>query len=194
LPSQGRRSPTSSRAGPRGRWSCGYPTSGAAHHQKSNVFTVGVGLCRCRLRRGLRWAIARLGGPRRPQRGSQVRQPRHACSLAAPRRSAERPGSVPARSRCAKLVAPHGPRAEVRSPGPRRVRHRLGRRGGFGRPLENLSPVFSLLAPNRALRCTENPRVDGSIPSLATISKFMICMGFRASPADYQASFCPEIG
>ena len=31
----------------------------------------------------------------------------------------------------------------------------------------------------------ENPRVDGSIPSLATTSKFLICMRFRASPADY---------
>ena len=40
----------------------------------------------------------------------------------------------------------------------------------------------------------ENPRVDGSIPSLATTSNFLICMSFRASPADYRASFCPENG
>ena len=40
----------------------------------------------------------------------------------------------------------------------------------------------------------ENPRVDGSIPSLATISKFMICMRFTASPADYRGGFWPEIG
>ena len=38
--------------------------------------------------------------------------------------------SVPARSRCAQLVDPHGPRAGVRSAGPRGVRHGLGRRGG----------------------------------------------------------------
>jgi hypothetical protein len=31
-----------------------------------------------------------------------------------------------------------------------------------------------LPAPNRALRATENPRVDGSIPSLATTSNSMI--------------------
>ena len=38
----------------------------------------------------------------------------------------------------------------------------------------------------------ENPRVDGSIPSLATISNFLICMSFRASPADYRASILPR--
>ena len=37
---------------------------------------------------------------------------------------------------------------------------------------------------------TANPRVDGSIPSLATISNFMICMRFRVSPADYP---CPSM-
>ena len=31
----------------------------------------------------------------------------------------------------------------------------------------------------------DSPRVDGSIPSLATISNSMICNGFRVSPADY---------
>ena len=58
-------------------------------------------------------------------------------------------------------------------------------RGRFGRPRENSSPFFGLLAPNRALRGTENPRVDGSIPSLATTSNSMIRNGFRVSPADY---------
>jgi len=38
----------------------------------------------------------------------------------------------------------------------------------------NLFPVFSLLAPNSALRATENPRVDGSISSLATTSNWSI--------------------
>jgi hypothetical protein len=45
------------------------------------------------------------------------------------------------------------------------VRYRLGRAARFGRPSGNSSPVFALLAPNRPLRCTENPRVDGSIYS-----------------------------
>jgi hypothetical protein len=39
-----------------------------------------------------------------------------------------------------------------------------------------------------------NPRVDGSIPSLATISNSMIRNGFRVSPADYRGRFWPEIG
>jgi hypothetical protein len=41
--------------------------------------------------------------------------------------------------------------------------------------------------PNRALRATERLRVDGSIPSLATISNSMIRKRFHASPADYRA-------
>jgi len=60
----------------------------------------------------------------------------------------------------------------------------VGQGGSVGPP-ENSSCVFGFLAPNRALRCTENPRVDGSIPSLATISNPMIRNGFRASPADH---------
>ena len=44
---------------------------------------------------------------------------------------------------------------------------------------------FDILAPNRALRWIENPRVDGSIPSLAITSKSMICIRFIVSPADY---------
>ncbi len=55
-----------------------------------------------------------------------------------------------------------------------RARNRLGRAGRFGQPGENSSPVFGLLTPNQALRATENPRVDGSIPSLATISNWCI--------------------
>ena len=55
----------------------------------------------------------------------------------------------------------------------------LGRAGRFGRAGGNPSPVFGLLAPNSALRATENPRVDGSIPSLATIFNLMIRNGFR---------------
>jgi len=39
---------------------------------------------------------------------------------------------------------------------------------------ENSSLFFGLLVPNRALRATENPRVDGSIPSLATISNLSV--------------------
>ena len=72
------------------------------------------------------------------------------------------------------------------------VRYGLGRAGRFGRSRENSSPVFGLLAPNRALRCVENPRVDGSIPSLATTFNFLNGMRFRVSPADYRASFWPE--
>ena len=58
--------------------------------------------------------------------------------------------------------------------------------GRFGRPTRNAFPLFRLLSPNRPLRRTENPRVDGSIPSLATISNSMIRNGFRVSPADYR--------
>lgn len=35
---------------------------------------------------------------------------------------------------------------------------------------------------------TENPRVDGSIPSLATTSNSLKKHGFRVSPADYPCS------
>ena len=62
----------------------------------------------------------------------------------------------------------------VRSVGVYEVRYGLGRRGRFGRPVEILFPFFSFLAPNVALRATENPRVDGSIPALATTSNSMI--------------------
>ena len=55
----------------------------------------------------------------------------------------------------------------------------------FGRSREKISRFFGLLAPNRALRRIENPRVAGSIPALATISNSMIRNGFLASPADY---------
>ena len=48
------------------------------------------------------------------------------------------------------------------------VRYGLGRAGRFGRPNRKPCPVFDLLTPNRALRRTENPRVGGSIPPLAT--------------------------
>jgi len=98
-------------------------------------------------------------------------------------------GSVPARSRWGQLHDPHGPAACVRSAGHHRVRHGLGRGGRFGRPVENSFLVFGLLAPNRTLRATENPRVAGSIPALATISNSMIRNGFRVSPADY---LCPD--
>ena len=50
------------------------------------------------------------------------------------------------------------------------VRNRLGRRGRFGRSAGNAFPVFDFLAPNRALRRVENPRVAGSMrlgPSMA---------------------------
>ena len=51
--------------------------------------------------------------------------------------------------------------------------------GGHGRPPANQSVQLRWhLSPQ-----TENPRVDGSIPSLATTSNFMISLGFRASCA-----------
>ena len=56
----------------------------------------------------------------------------------------------------------------------RRARYRLGRARAVRSARENLFAVFDLLAPNRGLRRTENPRVDGSIPSPATTSKFLI--------------------
>jgi len=63
------------------------------------------------------------------------------------------------------------------------VRYGLGRLVRFGRSRGNSFPVFSLLAQKLGLCWIENPRVDGSTPSLATIS--MNCNGFRASPADH---------
>ena len=61
------------------------------------------------------------------------------------------------------------------------VRNRLGRAERFGRPLPNPFPVFDLPAPNRALRRTENPRVVGSIPTLATT--FPASFGHFRGPA-----------
>jgi hypothetical protein len=55
----------------------------------------------------------------------------------------------------------------------------------FGRPVENSFGFFVFLTLNSALRAIENPRVDGSIPALATTPNFMISLGFRASPADH---------
>ena len=77
-------------------------------------------------------------------------------------------------------VHPHGPRAGARSAGEPGVRHGLGRAVQFGRHDENSFALFALPAPNRGLRRTENPRVDGSIPSLATTPKFLIGNGFLA--------------
>jgi hypothetical protein len=50
----------------------------------------------------------------------------------------------------------------------------LGRAGQFDRRVENSFCCFDFPAPNRAFRRLENPLVDGSIPSLATISNFLI--------------------
>jgi len=55
----------------------------------------------------------------------------------------------------------------------------------FGRPVENPYRFFGFLTPNRAFDCIENPRVDGSIPSLATTSNSMIYNGFQPSRADH---------
>ena len=79
-------------------------------------------------------------------------------------------------------------------PSPFGVRNRLGRAGRFGRPRRNAFTVFDLLPPNLALRRLENPRVDGSIPSLATISMFLNCLSVRVSPADYPGRLWAEIG
>ena len=54
------------------------------------------------------------------------------------------------------------------------VRDRFGRAGQFGRPSRKPFPVFGLLAPKLGLRRTENPRVGGSIPPLATTSTWCI--------------------
>ncbi len=66
------------------------------------------------------------------------------------------------------------------------VRYGLGREGRFGRPAGKLLPVLGLATAKRALRCTENPRVGGSIPPLATTPNFLKRMSFPASPADYR--------
>ena len=78
-----------------------------------------------------------------------------------------------------------GPRAGFGRSGPVRLGIGSVGRGGSVGAARNPLPFFVLLAPNRALRRTENPRVDGSIPSLATTPKFLIRNGFRASPADH---------
>jgi hypothetical protein len=65
------------------------------------------------------------------------------------------------------------------------ARHGLGRSGRFGRLNGNSSPLFGLPAPGRRLRATENPCVDGLIPSLATTSNWMIRKGFLVSPLDH---------
>jgi hypothetical protein len=96
-----------------------------------------------------------------------------------------RTGSVPARSRCAELIDPHGPRAGVRSGGRSGVRHGLGRGGWFGRSWTNALRFLGFLQPKQAVSCPENPRVDGSIPSLATTSNVLIFRGFCVSPADH---------
>jgi hypothetical protein len=62
---------------------------------------------------------------------------------------------------------------------------------GLGRPRKYALPFFDFLQPKRAVSCPENPRVDGSIPTLATTSNSMNYNGFRVSPADYP---CPSIG
>ena len=58
--------------------------------------------------------------------------------------------------------------------------------GRFGRPTGRLLRILSLPAPSRALRRTENPRVGGSIPPLATTPNSMKRIGFPESPADYR--------
>ena len=95
------------------------------------------------------------------------------------------PRSVPARSLWTQPHDPHGRASGARPASAPGVRYGLGRRGRFGRPLKNAFRFFGFLAPSRALRRLENPRVDGSIPSLATTSNSMNCNGFRASPADH---------
>jgi len=68
---------------------------------------------------------------------------------------------------------------QVRSGSSLPVRDRLGRVGRFGPPTRKSFPVFGLLARKLGLRWTENPRVVGSIPTLATTSNSMIRIGFR---------------
>ena len=74
-----------------------------------------------------------------------------------------------------RLPATAGDSGDVRSLS---VRPRFGTR--FGRRSEKLFAVFDFLTPNRPLHRAENPRVDGSIPSLATIPNFLIVMRFLA--------------
>jgi hypothetical protein len=52
--------------------------------------------------------------------------------------------------------------------------------------MEKLCRAFGLHAEGSAGPATENPRVGGSIPPLATTSTSMSRMGFPASPADYR--------
>ena len=59
-------------------------------------------------------------------------------------------------------------------------------RSGVGRAPDKLYPVFGLRAEKEAVRRTENPRVGGSIPPLATTPISMNRMGFSASPADHR--------
>jgi len=74
------------------------------------------------------------------------------------------------------------------------ARNRFGRGGRFGRAAGNPFPVFGFLATPAALPCTENPRVDGSIPSLATTSNFLIPMPLCPRQGGHRASMAGTIG
>jgi len=94
--------------------------------------------------------MAPAGARRTRQRAAIGRKAdRQTCQVprapASPGLSETAPGSVPARSRWAQLVDPHGPRAGVRSVGAREVRYGLGRRVRFGRPRKNSLGFFEFL-------------------------------------------------
>ena len=110
-----------------------------------------------------------------------MRDPRVAIRRGVPRR-----GSVRARSVRSQPVEPDRRSLRLSGTSGFRFGMRLGRAGRFGRPARKLFPFFGLLAPNGPLRRTENPRVGGSIPPLATTPNFLKRNGFPASPADYR--------
>jgi hypothetical protein len=81
----------------------------------------------------------------------------------------------------------------IRARRARRVRRKIraARSGGaFGRPSGNAFPILGFFAPPTPLPCTENPRVDGSIPSLATISNWCIPVTLRGQ---HQSSLYPLV-
>ena len=76
----------------------------------------------------------------------------------------------------------------------RGARDRFGRGGRFGQAAGNPFPVFGFLEPPAALPCTENPRVVGSIPTLATTPNPLIRMSLPPRQAGHRASMAGAIG
>ena len=74
------------------------------------------------------------------------------------------------------------------------VRNRVGRQSQFGGPTRKPLRVFRLGTQNFGLPRSENPRVDGSIPSLATTPNSLILMPLSPRQGGHRASMAGTIG